>query len=231
MKLLNIIRLLCARLLNRYSKLFSRRNLDNLLLKSLADMNLPETSFALNIGAGGELGSILTRYFPAIKQLDLDEKRNPDFLLSVEDMYLIKDESMDVVFCLEVLEHVRNPGKAISEISRVLKPGGRVVGSTPFIFPIHDAPNDYYRFTEHGVRYLFDRFREEQLQQRNGFFASIYVLLCRSLLQNDSPYRLLRSVALFPLVLLLLPLFLILNLLTRNNFCTTGYFYIFSKIE
>jgi hypothetical protein len=38
---------------------------------------------------------------------------------------------------------------------RVLKPEGRIVVSVPFLFPIHDAPGDYWRFTKYGLRYLF----------------------------------------------------------------------------
>lgn len=62
------------------------------------------------------------------------------------------DESFDVVLCLEVLEHVQDPSKVVSEIARVLKSGGYAYISMPFLYPLHDAPFDFQRYTEYGIR-------------------------------------------------------------------------------
>jgi SAM-dependent methyltransferase len=62
------------------------------------------------------------------------------------------DETFDGVICLEVLEHVREPATVIHEIARVLKPGGRAWLSMPFLYPLHDAPFDFQRYTEFGLR-------------------------------------------------------------------------------
>lgn len=61
-----------------------------------------------------------------------------------------KDASFDAVACLEVIEHVANPADAMREIARVLKSGGRAFLTMPFLYPIHDAPHDYQRWTYHG---------------------------------------------------------------------------------
>lgn len=58
--------------------------------------------------------------------------------------------SVDAVVCLETLEHVADFEQALAEIARVLKPEGRVFLSMPFLYPIHDAPFDHTRLTEHG---------------------------------------------------------------------------------
>jgi SAM-dependent methyltransferase len=55
-----------------------------------------------------------------------------------------------VVVCFEVIEHVRDPEILLAEIVRVLKPGGRTFLSMPFLYPVHDAPFDFQRFTIHG---------------------------------------------------------------------------------
>lgn len=67
------------------------------------------------------------------------------------------DESFDNVVCLEVLEHVRYPERVITEIGRVLKPGGKVWLSMPFLYPVHDAPFDFQRHTAHGLQRDMER--------------------------------------------------------------------------
>lgn len=58
--------------------------------------------------------------------------------------------SVDAVVCLETLEHMADLESALSEIARVLKPGGRAFLSMPFLYPIHDVPFEHARLTEHG---------------------------------------------------------------------------------
>lgn len=60
--------------------------------------------------------------------------------------------SLDAVVGLEVIEHTRDYQAAMREFFRVLKPTGTLVLSMPFLYPIHDAPHDYQRLTEHGLR-------------------------------------------------------------------------------
>ena len=60
-----------------------------------------------------------------------------------------------MVLCLSVLEHLEEPARAVKEMHRVLKPEGKILVSVPFMFPIHDAPGDYWRFTKFGLKYLF----------------------------------------------------------------------------
>lgn len=62
------------------------------------------------------------------------------------------DRCLDGVLCLEVLEHVPEPESVLDEIARVLKPGGRAWVTMPFLYPLHDAPFDFQRFTEYGLR-------------------------------------------------------------------------------
>jgi SAM-dependent methyltransferase len=62
------------------------------------------------------------------------------------------DAQFDGVICLEVLEHVTAPATVMSEIARVLRPGGTAWISMPFLYPLHDAPFDFQRYTEFGLR-------------------------------------------------------------------------------
>jgi SAM-dependent methyltransferase len=61
------------------------------------------------------------------------------------------DSCINHVICLEVLEHVRWPDQVLAEVARVLKPGGHLILSMPFLYPLHDAPHDYQRYTVHGL--------------------------------------------------------------------------------
>ncbi len=65
-----------------------------------------------------------------------------------------RDATFDVVVCLEVIEHVRHPESLVAEVERVLRPGARLWLSVPFLYPIHDAPHDFRRYTEYGLRQL-----------------------------------------------------------------------------
>lgn len=65
-----------------------------------------------------------------------------------------KDRTFDTVVMLEILEHLPNPKRAIEEAFRVVKQEGQVILSAPFLYPIHDAPRDYQRWTQHGLEEL-----------------------------------------------------------------------------
>ena len=65
------------------------------------------------------------------------------------------DNKFDAVLMFEVLEHVEDPFLAANEILRVLKVRGVLLLSTPFVFGIHDAPYDYWRFTKYGLANIF----------------------------------------------------------------------------
>lgn len=70
----------------------------------------------------------------------------------------IEDGFFDAVVIQAVLEHVLEPEKVVSEIWRVLRPGGIVYADTPFMQQVHEGAYDFTRFTESGHRYLFRRF-------------------------------------------------------------------------
>ncbi len=69
---------------------------------------------------------------------------------------------------------------------RVLKPGGSLVLTTRFLFPIHDAPHDYFRFTKYGLRYLLRRFEIVQLEEETDSIGTIAVLLQRLGMQAET---------------------------------------------
>jgi SAM-dependent methyltransferase len=63
----------------------------------------------------------------------------------------------DSIFCTEVFEHVFNLEDIISELNRVLKPGGTILATCPFAISEHEVPNDYARYSSYGLKHLFER--------------------------------------------------------------------------
>jgi ubiquinone/menaquinone biosynthesis C-methylase UbiE len=72
----------------------------------------------------------------------------------------LANQSVDLVFSIAVLEHLKEPFKAIQEIHRVLKKSGEVYIEIPFIQPFHESPNDYYRATLQGLKHWCRNFTE-----------------------------------------------------------------------
>lgn len=80
----------------------------------------------------------------------------------------LPDESFDAVLCSQVLEHVFTPEKFLSEIRRVLRPGGRLVLAVPFMWDEHEQPHDFGRYSSFGLRALLERCGFEIVEQRKS---------------------------------------------------------------
>lgn len=71
-----------------------------------------------------------------------------------------RSDSFDTVVLFEVLEHVAQPSITLREIARVLKPEGHLLLTIPFLYPVHDAPHDYQRYTRFGL---------DRITRKSGF--------------------------------------------------------------
>jgi SAM-dependent methyltransferase len=83
--------------------------------------------------------------------------------------------SFDTVLATELLEHLPAPGAFLAEVARVLRPGGALLVSVPFMEPLHEEPRDYTRFTAYGLRYLLEAagFHVEHLLGKGGWFSVV----------------------------------------------------------
>jgi len=68
-----------------------------------------------------------------------------------------EDGSFDAVLCNQVLEHVFEPDAFVQEIARVLKSGGRLLLTVPFVWDEHEQPRDYGRYSSFGLAALLDK--------------------------------------------------------------------------
>jgi len=105
----------------------------------------------LDVGCGDRPYAAL---FPGATGFDVPGNPHADLHGSLEAIP-VDDGSFDVVLCLQVLEHVADPGAAVRELHRVVRPGGRVLLSTHGIYPFHPNPDDLWRWTHQGLERLF----------------------------------------------------------------------------
>ncbi len=68
-----------------------------------------------------------------------------------------ESRSFDTVISITVLEHTPDPQLVLNEIGRVVKEDGIVVVVAPFSFRLHEEPNDFFRYSPHGLRAMFDK--------------------------------------------------------------------------
>lgn len=68
----------------------------------------------------------------------------------------VQSGAADGVLCNEVLEHLSDPAAAVGEIQRILRPGGRVYATVPFLWCLHYEPHDYFRFTGYALKSIFE---------------------------------------------------------------------------
>lgn len=87
--------------------------------------------------------------------IDFDDKYEPDIVANVNEKIPLPDNTFDTVILNCTLEHLYDPKQAISECRRVLKSGGQLLLTVPFLIKIHQEPIDYLRYTEYMLRILF----------------------------------------------------------------------------
>lgn len=83
------------------------------------------------------------------------------------------NQSFEIVVCTEVMEHIPNPSRMLSEISRILVLGGQLYLTTPFLVPEHEAPYDFYRYTRYGLEHLLKQqgFRVAALERKGDLLG------------------------------------------------------------
>ena len=143
---------------------------------------------------------------------DIEKKYNPDIVLDVANMYMIKSESIDVVNAIEVFEHVEKINEGISECYRVLKKKGKLFLSVPFLFPVHADPSDYQRWT---------KTKWESVLRQNGFYIEIIDIMGRFFtVKNGMNQALIQSLPFFIkyFCYLFYPVFDLINLLDKTQY-------------
>lgn len=115
--------------------------------------------------------------------LDLESSLNydgvkPDYFWDGKKMPF-DDSTFDVVISTEVLEHVSDPDAYLTEVKRVLKPGGMFFFTVPFLMSLHEVPYDYYRYTPYALEMIFKRvsFTDITIKPMGGYNAAMGQML------------------------------------------------------
>ena len=149
------------------------------------DRQLVPVIKSLKVGSVLDVGSKHSPYREYISceeyiRFDVDESSQPDICGDLHDTN-IPDNSYDCVLATEVLEHLYDPQKAMTEIYRILKPGGSCVLSTRFLYVYHPSPHDYYRFTWDSLSYICRDFAKVDIRHHGNLLVFLWQLL------NDRP--------------------------------------------
>lgn len=111
----------------------------------------------LDVGCGKGLISKEFSDYSLYTGVDIEDRLNEEIRSAISYclydglMLPFSDGSFDQIISMEVLEHVENIDLTLSEIYRVLKPGGSVIVSVPFIWNEHEIPFDFRRYTKNGL--------------------------------------------------------------------------------
>lgn len=113
--------------------------------------------------------------------LDFANTTHPDYLMVTPDLIWdgkiipLLNETVDTVIATELLEHCEKPEEVLHEIFRVLKPGGVLFLTVPFLWNLHLVPYDAYRYTSFTLKRILDQagFEKVDIKALGGWDASL----------------------------------------------------------
>jgi SAM-dependent methyltransferase len=170
---------------------------------------LPANARICDVGAGGR------RITPDVIAVDFIAAPGVDIVGDIHDLPIDSD-SFDCVFCTGTLEHIRDPSKGVSELTRILKPGGILYIDVPFIQGYHPDPTDYWRFTLDGLRLLCQELVEIDAGTYIGPTCGM-VWVAREWANSLSANRIASNLFLIPVAIATAPLKYIDYLIIRNR--------------
>lgn len=207
----------------KLSKILSRQGLYPFLEGAFAKIH--KDAKVLNVGAGGEIEILLRQYASVgafdVQSLDIDPDRTPDIEGDLST-YNFDGNQFDVIVMSEVLEHIRTPDAAVNNALAGLKSGGQLVLTTPFLFPIHDRPHDYYRYTKYGLAWLLRDYVDVEIAPRNSWAEALNVMFVR-LIKEKNPVCRFFGPLIVLLAFIFAPLAMVLGAVFKTDFMTSGY--------
>lgn len=105
--------------------------------------------------------------------VDMQAGLGVDMVLDVYDLATVFSDRFTSVVCSEVLEHLEWPREAMRQMFHVIRPGGQIVLTAPFSFPVHAYPDDFFRYTPSGIQSLLVEagFKVTGIQEAGEYFV------------------------------------------------------------
>ena len=96
-----------------------------------------------------------------------------DIISNLNQKIKLDDKSADTIISLSVMEHLCEPQIFLNECYRILKDDGTFILGVPWMWQIHEAPHDYFRYTPYGLKYMFEKagFKDIKIEATSGFFT------------------------------------------------------------
>lgn len=166
--------------------------------------------------------------------IDVNPESKAGIIIKPNENYPIEDRSVDAVLLSFSLEHISNLTHLLSEVDRVLRIKGSIIIRCPFMYPLHDTPDDYWRFSIEGLNHLFSNFSNTSTRVSGNYFKGAAVNRNYFLLQfyenflNGRFRKVFRYILFGPFVLLILWTNLISLVLSKLD--KTGKFPVFVDV-
>lgn len=111
------------------------------------------------------------------------------------------NESFDSIFSSEVFEHVFNLAQILDELHRVLKPGGHMLLTVPFVWDEHEIPYDFARYTSFGLKHILQEkgFTVVQEKKTTNYVSTMCQMWAAYVYQHIFPKHKVVRIALTPL--------------------------------
>ncbi|MCK5027390.1 MAG: class I SAM-dependent methyltransferase [Candidatus Pacebacteria bacterium] len=134
------------------TRLLVRRNIRKFIIENTTKKHYKHV---VDIGVGKAPYKKLIKH-DVYTGVDIEDRGGVENVL-IEDLnegLSLPDNIADLIIITEVLEHIKQPQKAVNELYRVLKKGGECVITVPFVWEMHEVPNDFFRYTYFGIEHL-----------------------------------------------------------------------------
>ncbi len=139
--------------------------------------SLPYKGRVIDLGCGtasykDDILKIADEYIGVDWKNSMHDQSNVDIFADLIRELPFDDNYTDTVVSFQVLEHLPEPDFFLSECSRILRSGGTLFLTVPFMWQIHEEPHDYFRYTRYGLDYLLKKngFTDIQIKEETGFW-------------------------------------------------------------
>jgi len=111
----------------------------------------PKDGVLVDLGTGASQFRSLTDRFRLLVGVDFYPYERAVVVADISKPLPFRDQCCDIIFLSNVLDHLSHPRECLAECRRILRPGGRIVGTVAFLLHVNQMPYDFFRYTGFGL--------------------------------------------------------------------------------